>query len=205
MMLVSSAALSQHPPPALSFMFIPSWSPPINQFHHHHQHRYAKTLHRASSDGYDGISGLTDDGDFAIFGLNAEETSDIEQTKSNDGMNTGTAIGSALVGNMLFNEDILKSGRVDMGVGTANKYRDFRGNEIVPKVDPSVKEWLLEILPALDESDQISYAEGLTDIGFNPKCPSLCEIRYDDLDFMKVLHRRYLYKEITGQEHPFEP
>ncbi len=163
-----------------------------------------KTL-KASADGYDGISGLTDDGDFAIFGLNAEETSDIEQPKSNDGMNTGTPIGSQLVGNMLFNDDLLKSGRVDLGVGTANKYRDFRGNEIVPKVDPSVKEWLLETLPALDENDLSSYAAGLTDIGFNQECPSMCEIRYDDLDFMKTLHRRYLYNEITGQEHPFEP
>ena len=61
------------------------------------------------------------------------------------------------------------------------------------------------MLPSLDAYDLEAYAEGLTGIGFLPSCPSQCEVRYDDLDFMRVLHRRYLYREITGEGHPFEP
>jgi hypothetical protein len=53
--------------------------------------------------------------------------------------------------------------------------------------------------------DLEAYAEGLSNIGFRPLCPSQCELRYDDLDFMRVLHRRYLHREITGEGHPFEP
>jgi hypothetical protein len=123
-----------------------------------------------------------------------------------DEFNTGTLIGSGGVGNMLFNEHLQRSGRVDLGVGATNKYRDFRGNEIVKKDgDPIVKEWLMELLPNLDIYDVETYAEGLSNIGFDPNCKSQCELQYDDLDFMRVLHRRYLYKEIMGEGHPFEP
>ena len=140
-------------------------------------------------------SGLTDDEDMSS--ANEKVT-----PKSNTSYNTGTPIGSQGVGNMLFNEELLKSGRVDLGVGSTNRYRDFRGNEVIPKVDPAMKEWLLEIIPTLDESDLGTYAEGLTNIGFHPH--SLCDLQYEDLDFMKVLHRRCVYKEITGQGHPSE-
>ena len=153
--------------------------------------------------------GLTDDGDFAIFGVNADENPEEEESAAVpsifDSVNTGTAIGSQGVGGMHFNEPMLQSGRVDLGAGSDNRFRDFRGNAIVPKVDPTVKEWLLETLPSLEEDDLAAYADGLSNLGFNPQCASLCELRYEDLDFMKVLHRRYLYKEITGEEHPFEP
>ena len=118
----------------------------------------------------------------------------------------GTTIGWQGVGNMLFNEELQKSGRVDLGVGSSNTYKDFRGNDIVPKIDPAVKQWLFDTLPSLDKNDDLElYSEQLTRLGFHPGCPSMCEISYEDLDFMKVLHRRYFYKEITGQEHPFEP
>jgi len=153
------------------------------------------------------MSGLTDDGDFAILGVNASEQTEDDTTNSNfNNINTGTAIGFEGVGSMLFNEDLIKSGRVDIGVGTSNTYKDFRGNEIIPKIDPAVKQWLVDVLPSLDENDLEIYAAGLTSIGYHPECPSLCEIRYEDLSFItKVLHRRYLFKEITGEEHPFEP
>jgi hypothetical protein len=72
-------------------------------------------------------------------------------------------------------------------------------------VDPSVREWLRGVLPSLDAYDLKVYAKGLSNIGFHPLCPSQCKLRYDDLDFRRVLHRRYLHKEITGEGHPFEP
>ena len=125
-------------------------------------------------------SGLTDDGDFAFLGTNIpgddddEKIMDMHNYNSKNDFNTGTLIGSGGVGNMLFNEHLQRSGRVDLGVGATNKYRDFCGNEIVRKDgDPIVKVWLLlELLPNLDIYDVESYAEGLSNIGFDPNCKS---------------------------------
>lgn len=194
--------LSRH-----SSFFIPLLPP------HYCRYRHRRGIHHALGVG----SGLTDDGDFAILGINlpvddgddgvAEKIMDIHNYyNSKNDFNTGTLIGSGGVGDMLFNEQLQRSGRVDLGVGATNKYRDFRGNEIIKKDgDPVIKEWLLELLPNLDIYDVELYAEGLTNIGFDLNCKSQCELQYDDLDFMRVLHRRYLYNEITGKGHPFEP
>ena len=67
-----------------------------------------------------------------------------------------------------------------------------------------IKEWLLTIIPKLSENDSVEYAKGLGGIGFHPECVTMCELKYEDLDFMKVLHRRYLFNEVTGIEHPWE-
>jgi hypothetical protein len=184
--------------------FVPSYS-------HFNYRRDRRGIHHVLGVG----NGLTDDGDFAILGINVSslddddddaEKMDMHNYNSKDEFNTGTLIDSRGVGNMLFNEHLQRSGRVDLGVGATNKYRDFHGNEIVKKDgNPIVKEWLLELLPNLDMYDVETYAEGLTSIGFDPNCKSQCELQYDDLNFMRVLHRRYLYKEIMGEGHPFEP
>ena len=187
--------------------FVPSLSTP--HFNYRHDRR---GIHHVLGVG----NGLTDDGDFAILGINVSldddnddndgEKINLNNYNSKNEFNTGTLINSGGVGNMLFNEHLQRSGRVDLGVGAINKYRDFRGNEIVKKDgNPIVKEWLLELLPNLDIYDVETYAEGLTSIGFDPNCKSQCELQYDDLNFMRVLHRRYLYKEIMGEGHPFEP
>jgi hypothetical protein len=187
----------------------PSFIPSLSTSHINYDRR---GIHHVLGVG----NGLTDDGDFAILGINVslddnnnvddEKIMDMHNYNSKNDFNTGTLIGSGGVGTMLFNEHLQRSGRVDLGVGATNKYRDFRGNEIVKKDGhPIVKEWLLELLPNLDIYDVESYAEGLSNIGFDPNCKSQCELQYDDLDFMRVLHRRYLYKEIMGEGHPFEP
>lgn len=44
----------------------------------------------------------------------------------------GTTIGAQNVGEMLFNKELLKSGRGDVRVPTMKRWKDFRGNEIVP-------------------------------------------------------------------------
>ena len=67
-----------------------------------------------------------------------------------------------------------------------------------------VEDWLLSIIPKLNPNDVRAYASGLDKIGFSPDCITQCELRYEDLNFMKVLHRRYLFNEVTGIEHPFE-
>ena len=46
--------------------------------------------------------------------------------------NMGASIGAQNVGEMLFNEELLKSGRGDVRVGHIGRWKDFRGNEIVP-------------------------------------------------------------------------
>jgi hypothetical protein len=170
------------------------------------------SLFHSKSDGYGYGGGLTDDGDFAILGINASSDEDEDGNENEDvgvgrkEFDRGTSIGSLGVGNMLFDESLLRSGRVDMGTGSNKKYGDFRGNVILNKTgDTRVKKWLLDVLPSLDAYDLESYAEGLTNIGYNPSCPSQCELTYDDLEFMKLLHRRYLYREITGEGHPFIP
>lgn len=162
-----------------------------------HTNRFHRHLMLHTSDDYEGLNVLTENGD--------ENGANTNNNNANN-INMGTSIGWQGVGNMLFNEELQKSGRVDLGVGTSNTYKDFRGNDIVTKIDPVVKQWLFDTLPSLDENDDLDlYSERLTKLGFHPECPSVCEISYEDLDFMKVLHRRYFYKEITGQEHPFEP
>jgi hypothetical protein len=47
----------------------------------------------------------------------------------------GTSIGAQNVGEMLFNTELLKSGRGDIRVDPMRRWKDFRGNEIVPDTD----------------------------------------------------------------------
>lgn len=47
----------------------------------------------------------------------------------------GASIGAENVGNMLFNEEILKGGRGDVRVGSIGRWKDFKGNEIVRNQD----------------------------------------------------------------------
>ena len=147
--------------PLVGLAVLPSDVSPFSQFS---ASRTARTATVLSS-----VSGLTEDGDFAIFGVNAQEYDD-DQSSSSQGdspsVNTGAPIGWEGVGGMLFNEDLLKSGRVDLGVGSSNRYRDFRGNEVVAKVDPAVKSWLAKVLPALNEDDAQAYSEGMYWLAF---------------------------------------
>lgn len=188
-----------------------------SHIHHHHQnlHHLIKSSLSISNNADNNVSGLTEDGDFAILGINAQnyreddDDKNVNMDNNRQNPNTGALIGWQGVGNMLFNESLIKSGNVDIGVGPTNRYRNFRGNEVLPKeliVDQRVEEWLMEVMPSLDEYEVECYAQGLSAIGFRPQCASLCELQYDDLDFIdKALHRRYLFKEITGESHPFEP
>ncbi len=68
----------------------------------------------------------------------------------------------------------------------------------------TIKEWLVEIIPTLPDKDLDSYARGLDEIGFHPECITMSELQLEDLSFMKVLHRRYVFHEVTGVEHPWE-
>ena len=169
--------------------------PPSHLARRHRLRR--RPLQTAFADDY----GLTDDGDFAIFGVNAEEAPPRPDDGDAPAPSAGTAIGWQGVGHRLFDEALLRSGRGDLGVGATNTHRDVRGNHLVPKSDPVVSEWLAAQLPSLQDAERATYAEGLTGLGFRPQCASARELKDEDLDFMKPLHRRFLYKEITGEEH----
>lgn len=216
----------------------------LSTFHHHTSvlhHRRHTTWHltMSSSD-----FGLTEDGDFAIFGVNLEElSSPSEETTSTangsvigdnlssllsgarfsglmDGnaaqsemtFSTGTPIGSRSIGLPSLNDTIF--GRIGGGSSAssfANQYdvrRDSTTNSINVEMDDESlndnKEWLHSVIPTLSSSDLDLYARGLYRIGFHPECVTMCELKYEDLEFMKVLHRRYLFNEVTGVDHPFE-
>ncbi|KAL7469283.1 hypothetical protein ACHAXS_009544 [Conticribra weissflogii] len=87
------------------------------------------------------ISNKDTDADSFISDKNSSDTdtaNNIEATTSTlsnpEGAkkyNTGTAIGAQNVGEMLFNEGLLKSGRGDVRIGSTKKWKDFRGSEFV--------------------------------------------------------------------------
>ena len=81
---------------------------------------------------------LADDNSEEETGLNDDPTKFCESNATTDNSTTkrsysmGTTIGAQNVGEMLFNKELLKSGRGDVRVGSSKRWKDFRGNEIVP-------------------------------------------------------------------------
>jgi hypothetical protein len=163
--------------------------------------------------------GLTDDGDFAILGINYYDTA--SSNNKNDDKNTipsENPLGGFLLQQL--------TGGVSSLVGTSsnvpisspmehfNRVPSSGSSNQMPvhssstNIDPfqleEMEEWLLEIIPTLKELDLELYATGLLSIGFDPDCVTQSEIRMEDLLFMKILHRRYFFNEITGVDHPWD-
>jgi hypothetical protein len=83
------------------------------------------------------IQSFADDNSNESEAKDSFETSDGElkkppTTTKKTTPNMGASIGAQNVGEMLFNEQLLKSGRGDVRVGPMRRWKDFRGNEIVP-------------------------------------------------------------------------
>ena len=192
----------------------------------------------------DAFLGLTDDGDFAMIGVNIDEIT-TDTTLDNDNIsikddNVGTvrppssqslsgfgsdvSLNDALFGRLstsatandtttkTFAQSItllddnptpsLSDSAIDK---TQSDSASIASNYVTDEENLSnIEDWLLSIIPKLNPNDVRAYAFGLDEIGFNPDCITQCELRYEDLNFMKVLHRRYLFNEVTGIEHPFE-
>ncbi|KAL7539355.1 hypothetical protein ACHAXR_009208 [Thalassiosira sp. AJA248-18] len=224
----------------------------------HGHHRFSVVLRLANDPFY----GLTDDGDFAILGVNVDEETTSGDADTGDGQLIGSNL-SSLMSETSFSGisgDILSKptppkpniqptdalmdsrtagladamslndalfGRLppnDMGTVTTNDTSnriigDFEGIAVGKKIGGTypilnnehdenlfldIKDWLLSVIPKLNENDIESYTQGLSNIGFHPDCATMCELKYDDLDFMKVLHQRYIFNEVTGIEHPWE-
>jgi hypothetical protein len=191
-----------------------------------------QTRHFVGSDSF----GLTEDGDFAMFGVNMQDP-DEDQDKPTVGQSLSGNISSLLTGTIFDNANantkpFTTGTPIDwQNVGTAPIVSSARGSRaddahfgldmqrglhekalrdlLIQKgldedVLNEIEEYLMEIMPTLSETDVENYAMGLGSIGFHPKCVTLCELKLEDLDFMKVLHRRYFFNEVTGGEHPFE-
>ena len=184
--------------------------------------------------------GLTDDGDFAMFGINIDEiTTDtnLDDDKiSIKGDNAGTvrpppspssglgfgsdvSLNNALFGRLTAANDMTKTlaqsitllddniptpSSPDSAIDKTQNDNDSSNYVTDEESLSDIEDWLLSIIPSLNANDVRAYASGLDKIGFNPNCITQCELRYEDLTFMKVLHRRYLFNEVTGIEHPFE-
>ena len=62
---------------------------------------------------------------------NADAYDKEQMPASSQSPQMGASISAENVGNMLFNEDILKGGRGDVRVGSTGRWKDFKGNEII--------------------------------------------------------------------------
>lgn len=86
---------------------------------------------------------------------------------------------------------------------TATQQQNYEDEETLLSIQ-TIKEWLVELIPTLPDKELNAYARGLDDIGFHPECITMSELKFEDLGFMKVLHQRYVFHEVTGVEHPWE-
>lgn len=209
-------------------------------------------VYRSSRLYNDPSYGLTEDGDFAILGVNAYDNSDDDNSiisqsvgdlssllagvglgevstqssgtqfaNTNVGRNANvpnfsatSSINDAIFGridssSIMTTPDTKRGSVIGENVGERsnnvqqqNQYT--RSSDIDETSLSEIQEWLLSIMPALTQQDAESYSRGLNEIGFNPGCVTMCELQFEDLAFMKVLHRRYLFNEVTGNDHPWE-
>mmetsp|Transcript_18810 Transcript_18810/g.40943 ORF Transcript_18810/g.40943 Transcript_18810/m.40943 type:complete len:295 (-) Transcript_18810:101-985(-) len=107
---------------------------------------------------------------------------------------------SSDVNDMTNNSDVAKPLEDSVGGSDTGKSKYPNNDED----EKSLKAWLLATIPKLNQHDLEAYSRELGEIGFHPECVTMCELKYEDLDFMKVLHRRYLFNEVSGIEHPWE-
>ena len=227
--------------PAASFVVGPNNNLRITQTHLIRTNR--PCLHLSNDSFY----GLTDDGDFAILGLNAYDSSDDDNNDSSIGQSVGdlsallagttfsglnespTTVTSTAVSQTPTTSNNAIFGRID--TSSTKNMDGKRGNVIgeigeqqsggnlqlqqqqsynkgISSADEAalseIKEWLLSIIPTLNQQDVDLYTRGLIEIGFHPACVTMSELQYEDLAFMKVLHARYIFNEVTGIEHPWE-
>lgn len=157
------------------------------------------------------FSTLNEDGDFIIGGLNDNDSdsSTSGEESSFDVAETQKQLASLLKVDYAASTN---SGNIsDIDEQQDLKSFDFikesvkmdddmlsRSQEENRKIDElqlsKIQEFLTSIL-TLTDSDLKYYAMEFISIGFDPDCNSSGELEYDDLGFMKQLHRRYFWKE----------
>lgn len=169
--------------------------------------------------GLDDFIGLNDDGDFLMVGINGVDPLEIatQDDEDNDGTlptasqstipsfglkltSADDSIDMAAVQRFREQSEVSRIDQVAQTKESAQPSHDSNDDEAVE----AVGEWLSEIIPTLRDVDNVRYSQELVAIGFEPGCVTQCELTWEDLSFMKLLHRRYFYNEITGQDHPWE-
>ena len=173
----------------------------IGALHQHHPSPLSSSRSRLDLDQFDGLS---EDGDFLIVGINGGDPLETDTDESNYSASSpqsspsfGLRVASADDSIDLAAVQRFREARPSTGINAVDSDDDEEALE-------SVGEWLSDIMPTLRDSDIDSYARKFVAIGFAPDCVTQCELTWDDLSFMKLLHRRYLFNEITGQDHPWE-
>lgn len=169
--------------------------------------------------GLDDFVGLNDDGDFLMVGINGVDPLEIatQDDEDHDGTpppasqstipsfglkltSADDSIDMAAVQRFREQSEFSRIDQVAQTKESAHPSHDSDDDEAIE----AVGEWLSEIIPTLRDADNVRYSQELVAIGFDPGCVTQCELTWEDLSFMKLLHRRYLYNEITGQDHPWE-
>jgi hypothetical protein len=157
--------------------------------------------------------GLNDDGDFLLYGINAEDptsdkdTSDISDIQMIPGIEALSFLGI----NSSYNDSpstVTKTAPPPFPTASTDHTTTRNDDFISPdeeQIISDVEVWLLNIIPSLCLKDSKAYARELFYIGFDPACVTQCELQLDDLHFMKLLHQRYFYNEVTGKDHPWDP
>ena len=157
--------------------------------------------------------GLTDDGDFAILGVNMKDPDDDDDddatifSQSINGGFSSMAVGtifdqtSSQATIAPVSQTISSDYHITSSKGNRPDVTKFSINE---EIKGEIREYLMEVMPTISQDDVESYSIRLGEIGFSPTCVTMCELKLEDLDFMKVLHRRYFFNEVTGIDHPWE-
>jgi hypothetical protein len=149
----------------------------------------------------------------SVRSINCEEPVSSSEDASSEQSIRGSRLPYSGVGSFLeglISNDLLRSTSPTVAsnfTGTTQSTGNQRPkpSEVESQEQKRMQSWLLGVIPTLNDKDLTKYATGLLDIGFDSECVTSCELRLSDLQFMKVLHRRYFFNEITGLGHPFKP
>ena len=152
------------------------------------------------------VVGLTDDGDFAISGVNIGQQQPQSSELGGDlasilGLSSVSAINDAAVEPPAPVFPAMVS-PTPLPAPVPTPVPEISVQKGQPPVVSEeqlerVQEWLMTSIPTLMDNDIELYADNLCLIGFDPECVSSGELLLEDLNFMKLLHQRYLYKQIT--------
>uniref|UniRef100_A0A7S4VX95 Uncharacterized protein n=1 Tax=Ditylum brightwellii TaxID=49249 RepID=A0A7S4VX95_9STRA len=149
----------------------------------------ATTSTTSSSSSYDG---LTDDGDFAMIGINVHPDDD-DGNGDNKEIKKPVINSNEIPPSTTMNEMLLPTSTSSITTSTTTTSSSNRRKELL-------KQYIQKIFSTQPSSTIQEYTIQLDNIGFDPNCKSRFELRLDDLDFMKVLHARFFYQEVMKEK-----
>ena len=158
---------------------------------------------------------LNEDGDFLIPGINdngslSSSSSDLLMSSSSSDPNTQEQQVTSLLEILQYSDVGDKKEQQHQQLLSVSNNKN-PGNELLG-VDEDATRVLADFLASIFSSTSLqwnsqnentgsstllnTYARELANIGFDPDCDEISiELKYEDLTFMKLLHRRYFWKE----------